>query len=86
MTKAVLARVLRSLGATKEATKKALVEAIQAEGSAEDALLKEDRELLLAIDEVEQEILANVPQIYREGTIKVAATSKFTKTKLVPQG
>lgn len=92
LNKAVIARLLRNLGATREAAKRALreaaeaaVSAINSEGSVTDILLDEDRELLLTMDEVDRDILQKLPKSRRDGAVKVAAAVKYTRVKLEPQ-
>lgn len=90
LSKVVIARLLRSLGVTREAAKKALIEAMMAslqtpgQGSVADQLIEEDRQLLLTLDEVDKDILARLPKVRRNGSIKVVSAVTLMKSKLEP--
>lgn len=87
LSKAVVARLLRNMGATRESAKQALVKAYtDTQGATTQNLIDDDRELLLTIEEVDRDILDKLPKVRRAGAIKVAATVDFTKLKIEPQG
>lgn len=85
LSKAVLARLLRHLGATRESAKMALLRAAEeglVTGQPTSDVLARERELLLAIDEVDQDLLQKLPRVPRSGSIRVAAGITCSRSKL----
>lgn len=89
LSKAVIACLLSQLGLNKAQAKRALLKAVsKAEkigSTVSQALIAADKDLLLAIDEVDEKLVARMPMNKRAGTVRVHGSTRFLKVDLVDQ-
>jgi hypothetical protein len=86
LSKSFIGELLRRMGVTREAAKKHLraiaQEALAAGGRVGDGLVNANPELLLAVKEVEDELIAKLPKAKRAGAIRAILTTDLSDIQI----